>query len=313
MPKPLASIQVDCDSFWTLEKFWGLPETVRPRSLYAIALPRFLELFRQCGVRATFFVIGRDLEDPASVAWLGEAAAEGHEIANHSMRHPFGFASLEPAQQIREIEEADAAIRTRLGVEPVGFRAPAYSVSGSVLEALRARGYLYDASVLPSLCNPLAPWFLWWRGRPRGLPPADLGGWRVMFAPRRPYYPDGPAVWRRGAADGLVELPLAVTPLVRLPFYANAHLGSGFRIFRGALASLGAGPVNYLLHLIELASAEEIGAPLWRHPHASRSLAHKQARCRAILEALAERFELVPAREVAASWHAARPAGVAGS
>ena len=312
MRKPLASIQVDCDSFWTLEEFWGLPETVRPRSLYAIALPRFLELFHACGVRATFFVVGRDLRDPAHVASLAEAVAEGHEIANHSMRHRVGFGRLGPAQQALEIEEADAIIRTSLGVTPVGFRAPGFSVGGAALEVLARRGYLYDASVLPSLCNPLASWFHRWRGRPRRVPRSDWGGWRVMLAPREPYYPDALAVWRRGADRGLIELPLAVTRVARLPFYGNAHLGRGFRTFPRGLAGFEAGPLNYLWHLVELASSEEIGASLWRHPHASRTLEHKRDRCRAILEALADRFELVPAREVAGAWRAAQPARVAG-
>src|SRR5262249_26960584 len=46
------------------------------------ALPRLLEIFGRCGVRATLFVVGRDA--PEQRAALAAAAASGHEIASHS-------------------------------------------------------------------------------------------------------------------------------------------------------------------------------------------------------------------------------------
>jgi len=304
--KPLASIQVDLDSFWTLEEFWGLPQTPRACSLYAIALPRFLELFRTCGVRATLFVVGRDLEHPAHADLLKDAIADGHEIANHSMHHRFGFARLHPAEQAQEILEADRLIQHHLGLKPVGFRAPGYSVSGSALGILKQHGYLYDASLLPSFFNPLMSWVHQWRARPHRVAHSDLGGWRAALAPSTPYYPDQTAVWRPGPTDGLLELPLAVTPLVRLPFYANAHLSSGRGAFRASLSLFRTTPVNYLFHLIELAAPEEIGPSLWRHPNARLPLARKQERCQMFLDELARRFQLVPAKELANAWRSNR-------
>lgn len=89
-----------------------------------------------------FFAVGQVFEQE-SVAWLQEIAQAGHPIGNHTYDHinvlatklddlqfrfkraPWLIAGKQPADVIREnILQTNAAIRTRLGVEPAGFRTP---------------------------------------------------------------------------------------------------------------------------------------------------------------------------------------------
>lgn len=55
--------------------------------------PRVLETLDRHGIKASFFVLGRKLEDPACHALCERAAAEGHWIGNHTYTHetPLGL------------------------------------------------------------------------------------------------------------------------------------------------------------------------------------------------------------------------------
>ena len=84
------------------------------------------------GLRATFYVTTSRLEERLA-AWK-EAVANGHEIGNHSMRHPctgnFPWArgkALEDytlAEMAAELAEADVEIERLLGVRPMSFAYP---------------------------------------------------------------------------------------------------------------------------------------------------------------------------------------------
>ena len=49
-----------------------------------------------------------------------------------------------------EIAESRARLSDASGAEVIGFRAPAWDVTGRVLEVVAASGYRYDASVFPT-------------------------------------------------------------------------------------------------------------------------------------------------------------------
>ena len=72
---------------------------------------RVLDILRERGIHATFFLVGQNLADPAARALAARTKAEGHWIGNHSMRHlvPFGM-SDDPDHPDKEIGEADRAI-----------------------------------------------------------------------------------------------------------------------------------------------------------------------------------------------------------
>ena len=73
--------------------------------------PRVLEVLAARGIRASFFVIGRRLEQPGSGALLERVRADGHWIGNHGYMHrtPLG---LDPSPEAaeREIDRTQALL-----------------------------------------------------------------------------------------------------------------------------------------------------------------------------------------------------------
>ena len=92
--------------------------------------PRLLEILRRFEARATFFVIG---ERAAKFgAELAAIRAAGHEVANHSARHPSAtFWCLPPARIAAEIDQC--------GIETGNFRSPAGMKNFFVHPALAQR------------------------------------------------------------------------------------------------------------------------------------------------------------------------------
>lgn len=167
-----------------------------------------LDVLRRHDVRATFFVVGKLAETyPDLVRGLAD---EGHEIASHGHTHTPLF-ELTPAEFGTELRRSAAAIERASGVEPLGFRAPNFSVTRETEWAFRvlaASNYQYDSSVFP-VKTPM---------------------YGVFGAPNRPYdvaLTDPFSERRDGqVGSGLVECPLSIAD-VRLPlpiaggFYAR--------------------------------------------------------------------------------------------
>lgn len=81
-----------------------------------------LDLLKQYDARATFFIIGKKLnEDTMPV--LHRALAEGHELANHGFSH-LHMPELSEDEIVREYEDCQSIVRDRLGVEMYYFRPP---------------------------------------------------------------------------------------------------------------------------------------------------------------------------------------------
>jgi peptidoglycan/xylan/chitin deacetylase (PgdA/CDA1 family) len=59
------------------------------------ATPRVLDMLRDAGIAASFFVVGRRLAAPGAMALAERAHAEGHWIGNHSWTHsvPLGHST----------------------------------------------------------------------------------------------------------------------------------------------------------------------------------------------------------------------------
>jgi peptidoglycan/xylan/chitin deacetylase (PgdA/CDA1 family) len=256
----VASVSVDLDPvecYWRIHALDGAPP---PGSRFAIlrrCLPRFRELFARHGARATFFVVGRDLhDDPEGRALLAELARDGHELASHSYTHPYDLVRLAPAAIAHEIDRAHQAIADCAGLEPVGFRAPGYEVSADLIDMLCARGYRYDSSAFPS-----APYYgakaavmglMRVIGRRSG---SFLGSPRVVAAPRGPYRPAAGAPYRVGELP-IVELPMAVTPLMRWPVIGTSLITAPEWLRRRLVrAALREPFFNLELHGIDLADA----------------------------------------------------------
>jgi peptidoglycan-N-acetylglucosamine deacetylase len=83
--------------------------------------PRLLDILRAEGVRATFYVVGKNVEAYPDIA--RRIVAEGHEIANHSWSHP-ALTGLGAARLNQEIENTNAVIERVTGRRPTNMRPP---------------------------------------------------------------------------------------------------------------------------------------------------------------------------------------------
>jgi peptidoglycan/xylan/chitin deacetylase (PgdA/CDA1 family) len=211
----LIHIHIDVDDLWIYAAEYGVRERDLTESVYAEALPRFLELLAERGAKATFFLVGRDLERPVARSFCVEAVAQGHELANHTYSHSTGFHALAPAAKEDEIVRAEAAVTDAAGVEPVGFRAPGYYLDGHIVEILARRGYLYDSSILPSFVQPLFKLYIRLRSGERI--DKQFGTARSSLASQgvRRVTPS------RSASGWLYELPVSVLPALRIPVHST--------------------------------------------------------------------------------------------
>jgi peptidoglycan/xylan/chitin deacetylase (PgdA/CDA1 family) len=83
--------------------------------------PAVLDLLARQGARATFFVVGRYVEErPELVARM---AGEGHEVGNHTFDHVDGAHERDEVALLEQIRRASAAIRAA-GAEPRLIRPP---------------------------------------------------------------------------------------------------------------------------------------------------------------------------------------------
>lgn len=279
----IASVSVDLDAiacYWRIHALPGAPPEDARRLVLRRCLPRFAELFAKAGVKATFFVVGQDLADDAEGArQLAQLAADGHELANHSFTHPYDLVRRAPDEIAGEIERAHEAIGACAGTGPVGFRAPGYTVSAEVLDLLCARAYRYDSSAFPSLPYYAAKAAVMVAMRLARRPSGSyLGSASVVTAPVEPYRPAAGAPYRRGDLP-IVEIPMAVTPVLRLHVIGTSVVTFPEWLRRRMVAAALRRPFfNLELHGIDLADAAADGVPpalVARQPDLRRPLAAK--------------------------------------
>jgi polysaccharide deacetylase family protein (PEP-CTERM system associated) len=141
---------------------WYHPELVRSYALAGVAnaeatTPQIeqstgalLDLLRQRGLKATFFVVGEIVQRHPHL--IQAIAAEGHELGCHGMSHrPLWELT---ADEFRSELEQFAAIMSSVvpGVNVTSFRAPTFSLDNRTrwaLTELGSLGYHYDSSIFP--------------------------------------------------------------------------------------------------------------------------------------------------------------------
>lgn len=105
--------------------------------------PAVLDVLKEAGVKATFYVTGAQAEAHPDV--LRRIYAEGHAIGNHSYDHR--YEKLYPSVDgfFREMERTDEVIYGILGVRPLILRAPGGRIghfTAAYAPALQAHGYV---------------------------------------------------------------------------------------------------------------------------------------------------------------------------
>lgn len=108
-----------------------------------------LDLFAECQIKATFFVLG----------WVAERCPElvrkivnqGHELASHGYDH-CKVSELTPAQFKEDLIKSKKILEDLGGVKIKGFRAPSYSIGEEnywAFDVLQELGYVYSSSIYP--------------------------------------------------------------------------------------------------------------------------------------------------------------------
>ncbi len=121
--------------------------------------PAVLEILREAGAVATFFLAGEQVVQRPALA--AEIVAAGHRVELHCFRHRnqlrLGARSL-----LDDAERARAAIEEASGQEVLDYRPPYGIFSAAGLRAVRSRGW-----------RPVL-WSLWGRDWDRGATPASI-------------------------------------------------------------------------------------------------------------------------------------------
>ncbi|HWR84184.1 MAG TPA: XrtA system polysaccharide deacetylase [Candidatus Deferrimicrobium sp.] len=128
---------------YTLEEWDKLPSTVTANCR------RLLETLRRCNTTATWFVLGWIAHKYPHL--IREIFHEGHEIACHSYMHR-RVDLMDPTAFRTDTEMAIEAIIKAVGIRPVGYRAPSWSINPGVAWAFEILGELqfeYDSSIFP--------------------------------------------------------------------------------------------------------------------------------------------------------------------
>jgi peptidoglycan-N-acetylglucosamine deacetylase len=302
----LASISVDLDSLQHYCRIHGLPEeqlSLPARQLiYSTAVRRFRELLDTLGLPATFFAIGEDVADEVARAALVDAHLAGIEIGSHSDAHDYALSRRHPVEIAQDLARADEAIEAAIGQRPVGFRAPGYTLSPALYQAVCDRGYRYDSSAFPAAPYYLAKAAVMGALRLFGRPSrAILDSPRVLLAPQEPYLPDPAFPYRRGAGP-VLELPMATTPLARFPFIGTFAVTLPRPLIREAYRQLrGQSFFNFELHGIDVLDADDGVPPELARQQRDLNVPHgiKLSRLREIFSWLKDDYEVVTLADAA--------------
>ena len=308
------SISIDVDPincYYRIHSLGPSPDEFR-HVIMRKCIPRFISLFEKHNIDATFFIVAQDLDSEhlgesakAAYAQVQELSTLGHEIGNHSYSHPYELARMSVNAMSEEIARAHELLSECIGKPVVGFRAPGYDISGPMLDQLMHLGYLYDSSIFPAPLYYAAKMTvmaaLALAGRPSG---AVLTNPRALAAEGNPYRPRSGAPWRKGQSS-VVELPIAVTPLTRMPAIGTSLLLAPQWIRNRVLAAMKKRPFfNLELHGIDLCDAEEDGIPgelIARQPDLRIPLEEKHRRLESTILHLAKDYDFCTL-EQSAQW-----------
>ncbi len=191
-----------------------------------VLVPRVLSFLKDCRLTITFFVVGQDAALEKNRDALGQIAAHGHEIGNHSFHHEPWLHLYTEAETESELRNAEEHIERATGQKPEGFRGPGYSFSPTTLRVLERLGYRYDASTLPTYLGPLARAYYFMstklNAEERRQRKDLFGKLSEGFRSIKPYR------WQL-ATGTLIELPVTTMPILKVPMHFSYVLYlSGF-------------------------------------------------------------------------------------
>lgn len=304
----LASVSIDLDEVSCYAAIHGLepPPELSAHEIYRKAVPRYEMLLSELQIPATFFVVGRDMQDEKSAALVARLHAQGHEIANHSANHYYDLIRRERAVLRDEVAAGADAIEKVTGVRPIGFRAPGYSVSDTLFEVLDELSVRYDSSIFPCPAYYGLKALAMAAIRASGRRSRSILVNPLMLTSATEPYRVGKPYWRRG--NGLLELPIAVTRDLfgRLPYIGTNVALAGARGAAGlSRLMVGKSLINLELHGIDLSDVDQDDLAILRdrEPALRKSLHDKQPALRAAIKTLRDNgYRFVTLAEAAAQF-----------
>jgi len=101
--------------------------------------PKVLDILKTEGVRATFFLVGKNIAGNEAI--VKRLISEGHTIGNHSFEHGFWFSMQSKGKMIADAGKCDEAIEQVTGLQPKLFRPPYGVTNPMVAEVIKQKGY----------------------------------------------------------------------------------------------------------------------------------------------------------------------------
>ncbi|MBN1902799.1 polysaccharide deacetylase family protein [Candidatus Sumerlaeota bacterium] len=258
---PAAFIQIDLDGVWAVRRCYGLDEGeyLENDPVYEEGIPRFLEILDRKDIKATFFVVGRDALIPKKKEIIWKILKAGHEVGNHSFNHTLGLTRLSDSEIREDIAKTQEALIEAArsqgypsGWRPVGFRAPGYDIDIRILRILKEMGFLYDASLFPTYWGFLMRLIDGYISGRFFSGKRQYGSFRNGFQSLAPHEIEG--------IKGLYEIPVSVSPYLRLPFHFGISCIKGFSYFRRIAERFKKKgiPLLYLFHGVDFVDTENI-------------------------------------------------------
>jgi hypothetical protein len=261
----VCAISLDLDDLWSYLRTHGDPGWSSRPSYLERFIPRVLETMDRVRIKSTFFIVGADAERLAGTSVLRAVVQAGHSIGNHSYEHEPWLDRYGDRRLEEEISRAEQAIESATGQRPRGFRGPGFSWSPALFGILEARGYRYDASILPTFVGPLARAYYF---RLASLTPEQRQRRRALFGTMRDgLRPNTPYRWGLPAGRSLLEIPVTTFPVLRLPFHlsyllyvsrwSEMSIALYLRAAARACRLIGVEP-SFLLHPLDLLGGDEV-------------------------------------------------------
>ena len=201
-PRPTLLLSVDYEDWHQLvRRRVGASNWREAGPALARQTDALLALLDELHARATFFVLG--MAARAHKDLLAPIVAAGHEIGCHGDAHLPVHAQT-PDEFAADLRASKVTIEDLTGRTPVGYRAPAFSITASskgwAYDALAAEGFAYDASqhdspairdhAVPAATTPHRidaslwefPVAVWRTGRSK-IPVGGASYWQVLPTP----------------------------------------------------------------------------------------------------------------------------------
>lgn len=186
-----AAISVDLELFRHTPAFRGTDRQVKSQTLGLESVDNLLTAFESAGATATFFIVSKIAENHPKV--VEQIAAAGHEIGSHTHTHRL-LTAIGPDERREELRHSREVLESVSGQSVRGFRAPAFALPDGYFTDLAAAGYEYDSSVNP--CRAIPGWYGGEHDTQQAVSAATIDS---------------------TAPADLTEIPIAVSPFLRLP------------------------------------------------------------------------------------------------